>query len=67
MILQKLYTARVSIYLQLQVMQIMQHWLSPAQQRAWMPPHSPNMVLKATTKSTFFFSNSLDNFGDKVP
>ena len=40
--------------------------LTPGQQRDWMPPHSPNMVLKAITKSTLFFPNSLDNFGDKV-
>ena len=66
MTLQKLYPARVSIYLDTAASYANYAGLAPGQQRVRMPPHSPNMVLEAITKSTLLFSNSLDNFGDMV-
>ena len=51
MTLQKLYSAKVSIYLELQVMQT-------GQQGGWMPPHYGHYQI--------IIQNSLENFGDKV-
>ena len=55
MTLQKLYPARVSIYLDTAASYANYAGLAPGQQRVQMPPHSPNMVLEAITKSTLFF------------
>ena len=65
MTLQKLYPKRVSIYnLELQVMQIMQDWLRDNKGSECQP--IPLTWFLRPLPSQPFFSNSLDNFGDKV-
>ena len=64
MTLQKLYPGRVSIYLQLQVMQIMQDYL---QDNKGSECHLiPLTWFLRPLPSQPFFSNSLDNFRDKL-